>query len=189
DVKTLENAQLALDNMFTDLQKKSDNYPEMEQDHRIKTPLLKHQKQGLWFMTKREHPENIDEIDGKGDSLWKWRRKPSGEIEYVYTLTDEVRKERPPSVFGGILADVMGLGKTLSILSLIVSTLDDARAFSGKELACDQQDRLAPVLTTGATLLVTPTSTIGNWEEQIKCHIKEGELTYYVYHGKRERDI
>lgn len=33
------------------------------------------------------------------------------------------------------------------------------------------------------TLLVSPLSTVANWEEQIATHIKPGALKYYIYHG------
>ena len=37
------------------------------------------------------------------------------------TITGETQSEPPPAFRGGILADSMGLGKTLSMISLIAS--------------------------------------------------------------------
>ena len=36
---------------------------------------------------------------------------------------------------------------------------------------------------SNATLIICPLSTIPNWEEQIKMHLKKGTCTHYVYHG------
>src|SRR2546425_5518812 len=39
-----------------------------------------------------------------------------------------------------------------------------------------------------STLIIAPMSILGNWVDQINKHIKEGFLTYYVFHGPRRID-
>ena len=68
----------------------------------------------------------------------------------------------------------MGLGKTLSILSLIT---DDVSWCVAREWANQKPYR------SRATLLVCPLSTIANWEEQLHRHVEPGVLKHYVYHG------
>jgi SNF2 family DNA or RNA helicase len=102
---------------------------------------------------------------------------------------------------------MMGLGKTLSILSLVVQTLDESMewakmspcAAQASEQCHSRKGKNPPLpacepaplsQNSKTTLLVSPLSTIANWEEQIKQHIKPGTLKYYIYHGAgRIKDI
>ncbi|KAI1106950.1 SNF2 family N-terminal domain-containing protein [Jackrogersella minutella] len=185
---------------------KSEELPEMNPSPRVQTELLKHQKQGLCFMTNKEQPRQFGS-DGKiADSFWQIRLANSGQKIYYNVITGSSQRDPPPETLGGILADMMGLGKTLSILSLITSSLDQAGNWSSftpvqpqappmlkkkKTSSSGQFDVPTPQplgLTqlkqnSKATLLICPLSTITNWEEQIKTHIKPGQLTYYIYHG------
>lgn len=99
----------------------------------------------------------------------------------------------------------------MSILSLITKTLDQAAAWSLEapvqppkpvekkqpnaaryfEVPKPQAMGLTPVRMNGkATLLVCPLSTVTNWEEQIKQHIKPNTLSYHIYHGpNRVKDV
>ena len=73
---------------------------------------------------------------------------------------------------GGILADDMGLGKTLQMIALIAyDKYDDNR-----------------VILVKPTLIVAPLSILGNWIDQINKHVKEGFLSYYVFHGPKRND-
>ncbi|KAI6087976.1 SNF2 family N-terminal domain-containing protein [Hypoxylon rubiginosum] len=183
---------------------KSDELPEMEPDPRIQTELLKHQKQGLYFMTHREQPRQFSDEGKVTDSFWQIRVGNNRQKIYYNVITGHTQREPPPETFGGILADMMGLGKTLSILSLVTTSLDQAEEWSSlvpvqpqvppppkKKGSSGQFDVPTPEplgLTrlkqnAKTTLLICPLSTITNWEEQIKAHIKPGQLTYYIYHG------
>jgi SNF2 family DNA or RNA helicase len=92
------------------------------------------------------------------------------------------------------------LGKTLSILSLVVTSLDAAREWEqlppvqppAPEARPQRADSLPAQPNLGlsavtrnikSTLLVCPLSTVANWEEQIKQHFQPGSLSYHVYHG------
>ncbi|KAH8144389.1 uncharacterized protein LAJ45_11635 [Morchella importuna] len=117
----------------------------------LKTPLLKHQEQGLYFLAMREQVKQNSSHHG------------------TYS--------------GGILADYMGLGKTLTILSLIVSYLDEARVLNTRNgLLSVHEEKIR----SGATLIVAPVSVLGNWEEQIAVHIQPKALRYFVYYGKNK---
>ncbi|KAK8118633.1 SNF2 family DNA-dependent ATPase [Apiospora kogelbergensis] len=182
---------------------------ELEPDPRIVTELLKHQKQGLHFMMTKEQPRQLLSIGKTPNSFWQLRTNISGQQSYYNVITGQVHHQPPPETFGGILADMMGLGKTLSILSLVASTLDAAEEWSESQPVQPRpptqkkghgQSRFnvptpTPLALTRisrnsrATLLVCPLTTITNWEEQIKTHIKPGTFSYYIYHGSnRIRD-
>ena len=187
-VRTAEEVRSDVLGMFDSLEK-SENLPEMEPDNRITTPLLPHQKQGLYFLTKKEKAR-VYSGDEKDGSLWRTRIRPNGQCMYVNVITGQEEHAKPPEVLGGILADMMGLGKTLSILSLIVGSLTDAQAWARQRPTSLPHDEVAPAMNSKTTLLISPLSTLANWEEQIATHIKPGTLSYHVYHGSnRCKDI
>jgi SNF2 family DNA or RNA helicase len=205
--RTTEEIRNDLIGMFDSLEK-SEDLKELDSDPRITTPLLKHQKQGLYFMTNKEK-ERVFSSDEKGNSsLWRLRIGSSGQKSYYNVITGQEERQCPPQILGGILADMMGLGKTLSILSLIVHTIDNealqwaamkpcAEQY-GKELcqlkkgktALPKVEQTQLVRNCKTTLLVSPLSTIANWEDQIKQHIVPDTLSYYIYHGSnRIKDV
>jgi len=70
----------------------------------------------------------------------------------------------------GCLADDMGLGKTMQVLSLLLLEREQ------------EQDKPAP------TLLIAPTSVIGNWQKELEKFAPQ--LTALIHHGsRREQNI
>lgn len=208
-MRTTEEIRSDILGMFDSLQK-SENLPEMEPAPCIMTELLRHQKQGLTFMTSKER-ERVFGTDEKGNSsLWRLNMSANGQRTYYNVITGQEERESPPQILGGILADMMGLGKTLSILSLITLSMNKEAHEWAKQVPCASQDNrdlcatrkgksktplpklehVPLVLNCKTTLLVSPLSTIANWEEQIKQHVRPGTLKYYVYHGpNRIKDV
>jgi SNF2 family DNA or RNA helicase len=181
--RTVEEIRNEVVGVFDSLHK-SENLPEMEADPQILTPLLSHQKQGLYFMTNKEKERVYDEKDEDSGSLWRLRVRGNGQKSYYNVITGKEEKTKPPEVLGGILADMMGLGKTLSVLSLAVATLNDSNDWARRKPPPHKSpDRPVLLRNSKTTLLVAPLSTISNWEEQINTHIQPGALTYYIYHG------
>ncbi|PKY01619.1 hypothetical protein P168DRAFT_312729 [Aspergillus campestris IBT 28561] len=157
----------------------AENLPEMEPSDLLLTPLLRHQKQALWFMTEKEKPRKFGRDEKDNNSLWRMELRSNGAKRYREIISGTVTDEEPPQVLGGLLADMMGLGKTLSILSLVVSSLSE-----GTEWA----KMIPPQDLT--TLLVVPLSAVNNWVFQIKEHLQENAVSYYVFHGSsRTTDV
>ncbi|KAI9830944.1 MAG: hypothetical protein M1819_005327 [Sarea resinae] len=181
--RTVEEIRNDVIGIFDSLEE-SETLPEMEADDLIITPLLPHQKQALYFMTDKEKERVYDDQDDQKKALWKLRLRPNGQRMYYNVITGKEVRAKPPEVLGGILADMMGLGKTLSILSLISSSLEDAVSFSEQKPPLRESDEEFPLICNSkATLLISPLSTIANWEEQIKMHVLDQGLSYYVFHG------
>ena len=181
-VRTAEEIHNDIVGMFDSLEK-SENLLEKEADRRIITPLLAHQKQALYFLFNKEEKRVFSEIDENNNSLWRLRYRPNGAPTYYNVITGTEERNKPPEVLGGILADMMGLGKTLSILSLIVGSLEAASEWEEiGHLPETDGDRVL-IRNSKTTLLVSPLSTLANWEDQIATHIQPGALKYYVYHG------
>ncbi|EFX02741.1 snf2 family helicase [Grosmannia clavigera kw1407] len=189
----------------------TDDLPEMEPDSCVLTPLLRHQKQGLYFMTTRETPLAQQHGNKYMSSIWTKKPDRSGCPMYHNVITDQLLSQPPPESLGGILADMMGLGKTLSILSLIATSRQAAEQWSrlapeqptevvrkkkaamsrNFELPVPQELGLTQLRRNGrGTLLVCPLSTITNWEEQVKQHLAADALSFHVYHGQnRIKDV
>ncbi|OAG19999.1 hypothetical protein CC77DRAFT_937415 [Alternaria alternata] len=94
----------------------------LEGDERLHTTLLLHQKTALAFMMQREDgpiPEKY--------ALWK-ATEEEGVQCYRHAVSNArcrlFRMFKPEETGGGILADEMGMGKTLSILALWFQELD-----------------------------------------------------------------
>ncbi|KAI2619886.1 SNF2 family N-terminal domain-containing protein [Hypoxylon sp. NC1633] len=86
-------------------------------------------------------------------------------------LTWLIHQEEDEHKKGGILADTMGLGKTISALALI--------------LAHPSKDR-----TQKTTLIVAPLSLLKQWEQEIQSKIKpQRKLTTFILHGQAKRDM
>lgn len=195
-IRTTEEVRSDIISMFDSLQQ-SDDLPEMNPSDGVTTELLRHQKQGLHFMTNKERQGQSEEE--AINALYKLHIGNNGQKSYYNVITGQSERSKPKPVRGGILADMMGLGKTLSILSLLVTTLPEAATWA--RAPCVDLD--GPVPTTGSTdnsrasapkyhapklnvkttLLVSPLSTIANWEDQIRQHVKPGTLKVHIYHG------
>ena len=188
--RTVEEIRSDVDKMFDTLQN-TDSLPEMEPDAKILTPLLKHQKQGLFFMTNKEKERAESDTAEDSGSLWQVKTRGNGQRVFSNVITGREERNRPPAILGGILADMMGLGKTLSILSLAVGSLHSAQLWAAQQPKGQSGDPDMPLVRNSkTTLLISPLSTVANWEEQIKAHIKPDTFSYYIYHGSnRNQDI
>ncbi|UZP42169.1 hypothetical protein NXS19_009985 [Fusarium pseudograminearum] len=197
--RTVEEIRSEVMGVFDSLTR-NDDLPEMEPSSSILTPLLKHQKQGLFFMMTREKPREAQAGEKTMVSFWQDKWGQGGQRLYFNVITGQSQARPPAETRGGILADMMGLGKTLSILSLIMTSAEAACAWEQqapvqpeapeqkptKHEVLTQQPTLAltPLMQNAkTTLLVCPLSTVTNWEEQIKQHVQPGALTYHIYHG------
>lgn len=190
----------------------AEDLPEMDPDSSVTTPMLRHQKQALYFMTNRE--KTLAEQTGTMLTSSIWQRKTmstTNQTFYYNVITRQNESQPPRDTLGGILADMMGLGKTLSILSLVTSTkalaeewrvsrpvqpkAPEKKKKPGAPLNFDapvpQTLDLTKLKCNGrGTLLVCPLSTVTNWEEQIKQHLVPDSLNYHVYHGQnRIKDV
>lgn len=94
-----------------------------------------------------------------------------GMSRYVNMITGEICDYNPEQVKGGILADAMGLGKTLTMISLLAT--DWPRQAKG----------------VGPTLLVVPPSLLRTWEEELRRHTKVNTLGYWKHHGSKRSNV
>lgn len=183
--RTAEEMRRDADSMFADLFKQEDLVEMEPNPDYISTPLLTHQKQALHFLTQHEKG-NVDgeSKDDPNVPLWKHNVRKDGREYWYNVITGHETFQKPTLPRGGLLADMMGLGKTLSILSLLAQTMNEAKIFGRQE----PSPELAVERNLKGTLIICPKSVMSNWEEQVRAHA-QGKFTIYCYHGpNRTRD-
>jgi SNF2 family DNA or RNA helicase len=87
----------------------------------------------------------------------------------------------PEQATGGILAEEMGMGKTVEVLGLLALTMTSQRQWQLAR-APGQQPR-------GGTMICCPVSLFGQWKAEIKSKLKKDQqFTIYEYHTGRRFD-
>ncbi|GAW05450.1 snf2 family [Lentinula edodes] len=137
----------------------------------LKVNLLKHQKQAIKWCLEHEYPALPKKEGDRPVQFWQLRR--NGTKTFYMNLATNTPQEAPPTLGkGALFADAMGLGKTLTMISLIIATKPDV-----------------PKNFSNATLVVVPLSVLSNWEKQIQDHCVGGTLTYCSYYGAQRAQL
>lgn len=87
----------------------------------LKTDLKLHQSTGLKFLVDSEHRKLPASVSEEEVCLWKVIDEQRGVRTFANVATREYQQDIPKLPRGAILADTMGLGKTLVILALILT--------------------------------------------------------------------
>ncbi|KAI0599782.1 SNF2 family N-terminal domain-containing protein [Biscogniauxia sp. FL1348] len=137
----------------------------------LTSTLKRHQKDGFHFILQRE-----DEGFSKQLSL-RLRQDMT------------VRTEEPSSIYlGGLIADAMGLGKTLTILAVILYSVPEAEVF-GNFSEVPEYECLEKIRTKATLVVVSSAQLLESWESEILAHISSGTLSSIRFHGQnRSRD-
>ncbi|KAI1629297.1 SNF2 family N-terminal domain-containing protein [Exophiala viscosa] len=144
------------------------------------TRLFPHQATAVQFMIERELgpiPEDR--------KLWQYKVEEN-RVRFQHAVTGSWTAVAPSEIGGGIIADDMGMGKTLNVLSVVAKTLPEARnwAQTDKEGPGDLEGR---TMRSRTTLVVVPSLLIMNgWQEEIETKLNTS-LNYCRYHGRGRR--
>ncbi|KAH6613604.1 SNF2 family N-terminal domain-containing protein [Chaetomium sp. MPI-SDFR-AT-0129] len=136
--------------------------PESPQPALIRSLLGKHQKQALTFLLQREAGWDFDP---RSADFWDFQQT-SQTAFFVNRISQIHQTDEPPEFCGGIVADPMGLGKTLTMIALI---------------AAEKQSSSS---ARRPSLILVPPPLLDTWEEQLKEHVTEGGLTCRRHYGK-----
>ncbi|KAI5475860.1 DNA repair protein rad5 [Pseudohyphozyma bogoriensis] len=146
-VKQADVQRQQVDDVFRDLKSGAD-LEEKEPAALVATKLYPHQKQALSFLLDREAlvqiPETAKPDESVLVSLWKRKVDPYGRpLGWMSIVTDlEIQgNEPPPQSRGCILADDMGLGKTIVVISLVATTLEEAKIWAQGKPEKDKVDK------------------------------------------------
>ncbi|KAF1849354.1 uncharacterized protein K460DRAFT_305410 [Cucurbitaria berberidis CBS 394.84] len=150
---------------------------ELETPPHLRTALLPHQRQALYFMTQRELGWAYEDTSC---DIWTKVRGTHHDI-YRNNITGTWQQCRPTQFKGGILADAMGLGKSCSMIALMAN---DWQGDSSHPTALEEGIR--GIVEVSATLLIVPPSLILTWEEQLQRHLKSPQsLRIRRHHASR----
>ncbi|KAK6337936.1 hypothetical protein TWF696_001411 [Orbilia brochopaga] len=111
-------------------------------------------------------------------------------LEYENRVTGQRTTLLPSEQKGGIIADEMGMGKTLTVLSLIASSLEEKNIFKRTETEIDifTMDENALKQPKGGSLVIATPSLLGGWKEEMEKHFWPNSIKFEIFHGG-ERNI
>ncbi|KAL8296010.1 hypothetical protein RB600_001479 [Gaeumannomyces tritici] len=150
-----------------------ENLPESHSPEDIlRTSLKMHQKQALTFLLRRESG-----WDFRQESADFWDvTQTSNATFFVNRISQAWHTDEPPEFCGGIVADPMGLGKTLTMIALA--------ATDHSEMFRDNSD--APKLEILPTLIIVPPPLLDTWQEQLSEHVKPGAMSWGLHYGDQK---
>ncbi|CAI5746657.1 unnamed protein product [Peronospora destructor] len=86
---------------------------------------------------------------------------------------------------GGILADEMGMGKTIQAISLILENPREEDPLSKGKAAKVWE----PAIVRGGTLVVCPVVAVMQWKSEIERFVEPGHLSVYIHHGPKRLNV
>ncbi len=136
---------------------------------KLATQLLPYQRQALAWLLEKENPQLPS--PGSDNAVQLWKCSQNGQIYTNVATSFSLKNQKPTLASGGILSDDMGMGKTLEMISLMVS---------------DENVSSKPK----TTLIIAPVGVMSNWSGQIAHHIKpDHALRVLVYHGNNKKPM
>uniref|UniRef100_A0A7S0DC83 Uncharacterized protein n=1 Tax=Amorphochlora amoebiformis TaxID=1561963 RepID=A0A7S0DC83_9EUKA len=169
--------------------------------HELKSELLPYQRKALAWMIHRETDVKSRRLPNE---LWINLKAPkiselpanapedskptaicfSRWLGLLYSTQPKI--PTIPDMKGGILAEEMGLGKTVEMISLVLRNPMPAipPLPTEKEIIGEMETGSRLRVAVGATLVVTPSSILFQWVNEIKRHAPD--LKVVIYEGMRD---
>ncbi|KAI1009786.1 hypothetical protein LB504_003156 [Fusarium proliferatum] len=167
--------------MVDEVYKTVENNRELEMvegGDRVTRRLLRHQKEALGFMLERESGHINERY-----RLWEEINHGDGKVQYRHRITKRRKDIRPEEKGGGILADDMGMGKSLSILALIMKTLENGQEWAEGKNA-EHKSRRSLKFSRSTLVVVSAALLVDEWMNEVKKHLQNG-IRVVKYHGEK----
>ncbi|KAK3154235.1 hypothetical protein QOZ80_2BG0188000 [Eleusine coracana subsp. coracana] len=178
--------------------------------------LRPYQKQALHWMLQLEKGSSSHDAATTLHPCWEaYKLEDKRElVVYLNVFSGDATTEFPSTLQlarGGILADAMGLGKTIMTIALLLSDSSKGRVTTQHSAqTCEEASDLGEVpthsygavkklaspfsfgkhrkhkapLIGGGNLIVCPMTLLSQWKAEIEAHAKPGTVNIYVHYGQ-----
>ncbi|KAL5709627.1 DNA repair protein rad5a [Ranunculus cassubicifolius] len=193
----------------------SSELEEMVPPSTLQCDLRPYQKQALHWMVQLEKGSCLETAETTLHPCWDAYRLADRRelVVYLNAFSGDATAEFPSTLQmsrGGILADAMGLGKTIMTISLLLSHSGKGRTSASQHLnqvsgeatemntmseqtptpkkmkfsGFDKLMKTRTSLVGGGNLIVCPMTLLSQWKAEIETHGQPGSLSLYVHYGQ-----
>ncbi|KAG0483180.1 hypothetical protein HPP92_011264 [Vanilla planifolia] len=183
---------------------------EADPPEKLLCELRPYQRQALHWMLQLEKGRSSADAGKTLHPCWDAYRLSDKRdlVLYLNAFSGDATTEFPSTqqiARGGILADAMGLGKTIMTIALLLahsdkvqppvcssycheedSDADNVDKSSGVSKRLSSMSSFSKLLKNkvrGGNLIVCPMTLLGQWKAEIEAHAQHGSLMLYVHYG------